>query len=303
MCLSANLSTLPKYLQSWLQFLELTITGERVRSGYGSGINGNEVHRGGRGLPRLFGHAPLHRILHTHHEHPRSYHCDARDGGARRSGDSSRGIRELGGRVSSPPLWSSPELALGHRDGHRRPRRGQHRRIRTPARDALSDLRDARVCSKGQLLGLSDPDARSDVHWPPAEASAVIAWHKEAAATHGIGRCWTMKIGMSLIRMKLKVGFSQDLLKTCTSVEPSSELDYCQIGMTAIVVGDVNTVYTLECAHRRQLLAALTLHERSLLIRGLPFLHTKTIGDVYISTIFSSSAFCNFQTCILIHRP
>ena len=29
----------------------------------------------------------------------------------------------------------------------------------------LSDLGDARACSKGQLLGLSDPDARPDVHW------------------------------------------------------------------------------------------------------------------------------------------
>ena len=32
------------------------------------------------------------------------------------------------------------------------------------------------------LLGLTNPDARPDVHWSPAEASAVIAWHREAAA-------------------------------------------------------------------------------------------------------------------------
>ena len=32
------------------------------------------------------------------------------------------------------------------------------------------------------LLGLSDQDARPDVHWSPAEASAVIAWRREAAA-------------------------------------------------------------------------------------------------------------------------
>ena len=32
------------------------------------------------------------------------------------------------------------------------------------------------------LLGLSDPDARPDVDWSPAEASAVIAWHWQAAA-------------------------------------------------------------------------------------------------------------------------
>ena len=32
------------------------------------------------------------------------------------------------------------------------------------------------------LLGLADSDARPDVHWSPAEASAVVAWHREAAA-------------------------------------------------------------------------------------------------------------------------
>ena len=46
--------------------------------------------------------------------------------------------------------------------------------------------------------------------------------------------------------------------------------------MTAIIMGDVNTVYTLECAHRRQLLAA----RARLTISPLPC--TKTIGGVYI---------------------
>ena len=78
---------------------------------------------------------------------------------------------------------------------------------------------------------------------------------------------------------------SQDLLKTCTLVEPVSESDNCQIGMTAIVMGDVNAVYTLECAHRRHLLAARALHERSLLIRGLAFPRTKTIGDVFMDDL------------------
>ena len=78
---------------------------------------------------------------------------------------------------------------------------------------------------------------------------------------------------------------SQDLLKTCISVEPVSESDYCQIWMTAIVMGDVNAVYTLECVHRRQLLAARAPNERSMLIRGLPFPRIKTIGDVYIDDL------------------
>ena len=56
----------------------------------------------------------------------------------------------------------------------------------------------------------------------------------------------------------------QDVLKTCVSVGPVSVVDYCQIGMTAVVIGGVNAVYTLECAHRRQLLASHALNERSL---------------------------------------
>ena len=84
--------------------------------------------------------------------------------------------------------------------------------------------------------------------------------------------------------MKLKVGFRKISLKTCTSVEPVSESGYCQIGMAAIAM-DVNTVYTLECAYRRQLLAARALSERSLLIRTLPFPRTKTIGDAHIDDL------------------
>ena len=49
-------------------------------------------------------------------------------------------------------------------------------------------------------------------------------------------------------------------------------------------MGDDNAVYTLECVNRRQLLGARALNERSLLIRGLPFLRTKTI-DIYIDDL------------------
>ena len=78
---------------------------------------------------------------------------------------------------------------------------------------------------------------------------------------------------------------SQDLLKTCASFEPVSELGCCQVGMTAFVVGDVNAVCTLKCAHRRQLLAARALNGRYLLIRALPFPGTKTIGDENIDDV------------------
>ena len=97
---------------------------------------------------------------------------------------------------------------------------------------------------------------------------------------------------------------SQDLLKTCTSVERVSESDCCQIGTTAIVMGDVNAVCTLECVHRRQSLAARALQERSLLIRGLPFPRTKDDWRrIYRRSYHPQRFFCNFQTCTLIHRP
>ena len=93
------------------------------------------------------------------------------------------------------------------------------------------------------------------------------------------------------LTLKSGVGFSQDLLKKRASVESVSELDYCQIGMTATVMGDVDAVYTLECAHRRQLLAARALNERSLLIRGMPVpavqrrLETVYVDDLVILSI------------------
>ena len=62
--------------------------------------------------------------------------------------------------------------------------------------------------------------------------------------------------------MKSRVGFRKISLKSLLLVELVSELDYCQIGMTAIVMGNVNAVRTLECAHRRQMLAARALKER-----------------------------------------
>ena len=106
---------------------------------------------------------------------------------------------------------------------------------------------------------------------------------------------------MSLLRMTLKVGFRKISLKR---VPPSnlSESDYCQIGMTAIVMGDVNAVYTLECAHRRQLLAARALHERSLMIRGLPFPRTKTIGNVHIDDLVILSVL-RFSNVHLVSSP
>ena len=72
--------------------------------------------------------------------------------------------------------------------------------------------------------------------------------------------------------------------------------------MTAIVMGDVNAVYTLECAHRRQLLVARALHERSQLFRGLPFPRTKTMGDVYINDLVILSVL-QFSNVHLLSSP
>ena len=71
---------------------------------------------------------------------------------------------------------------------------------------------------------------------------------------------------------------SVDILVACAPVELGPELFSWQTGMTAIVIGDVNTGHTLDCAHRGQMLAAL--NERSLSVRGLPFSRTQTTGDV-----------------------
>ena len=87
----------------------------------------------------------------------------------------------------------------------------------------------------------------------------------------------------------VECGVAQDLLKTCASFEPVSEIANSQIWMTAIVMGDVNAVYTLECTRRQP------LNERSLLIRGLSFSRTITIGDVYIDDLVILSVLLFFR--------
>ena len=64
-------------------------------------------------------------------------------------------------------------------------------------------------------------------------------------------------------------------------------VDFAQIGMTAIVWGDVNAVYTLECAHRRQLLCERTLPTDS----GTARSRSQRRLDVKTLTIWSFSVF------------
>ena len=91
---------------------------------------------GGRGFPRLGGHAPMQRILHTRHECPgviiAAHRTEVRVDLATLLEESGSGERQA---VEYP--LQSPKLAVGQRDGHRRPRRGQNRRIRKPARHSV----------------------------------------------------------------------------------------------------------------------------------------------------------------------
>ena len=68
-------------------------------------------------------------------------------------------------------------------------------------------------------------------------------------------------------------------------------------------MGDVNAVYTLECAHRPQLLSALALNERHLLIRQLTIPPHKDDWGRYTLMTLSFFVFCNIQTCMSIRRP
>ena len=67
-----------------------------------------------------------------------------------------------------------------------------------------------------------------------------------------IRRSWLEHLNDSnwdLIDTEIESWVVQDLVITCASIEPVPEQDYCQIGMTPIVLGDINAVYALENAH------------------------------------------------------
>ena len=53
---------------------------------------------------------------------------------------------------------------------------------------------------------------------------------------------------------------------------------YCQMAVAAVIMGDLNAVYAVEAAHRRQLPSV----PRTMLIPGCAFPRSATIGDVYI---------------------
>ena len=55
---------------------------------------------------------------------------------------------------------------------------------------------------------------------------------------------------------------------------------YCQIAVAAVIMGDLNAVYAVEAAHRRQLLSVGSLQSRTMLLPGCAFPRSTTTGDV-----------------------
>ena len=63
------------------------------------------------------------------------------------------------------------------------------------------------------LLGLSDPNAQPDVHWSPAKASAVVAWHREAAALESAKEQLMTPIGKATPKVKNELSSVDDSLQ------------------------------------------------------------------------------------------
>ena len=73
--------------------------------------------------------------------------------------------------------------------------------------------------------------------------------------------------------------------------------------MTTIVMGDVNAVFTLECAHRRHLLVARATERTIFVDQRAPHpSHKDDWRRIHLMTL-SFSVFCNFETCMSIRRP
>ena len=105
-----------------------------------------------------------------------------------------------------------------------------------------------------------------------------------------------------LIDTEIESWVVQDLLVTCASIEPVSEQDYCQIGMTAIVMGDVNAVFTLACVHRRQL-ARCARTERTLPADQSSLSRARRRLETCTLMILLLSVSCNLQTCMSVSSP
>ena len=58
-----------------------------------------------------------------------------------------------------------------------------------------------------------------------------------------------------------------------------------RLAVAAVIMGDLNAVYAVEAAHRRQLLSAGSLQTRTMLIPGCAFPRSATIGDVFMDDL------------------
>ena len=76
-----------------------------------------------------------------------------------------------------------------YRDGRRSLRRVQNRRIRTPARNVVSDLQDTRVCSEGQWprLGMGLAVARTVPPWR-VDQTSIGGRPRPKQSSHGTGK-------------------------------------------------------------------------------------------------------------------
>jgi len=57
---------------------------------------------------------------------------------------------------------------------------------------------------------------------------------------------------------------------------------YMDLAVAGVIMGDLNAVFAVETAHRRQLLAARALRPSSMLVPGTPFPRSDVITDVYV---------------------
>ena len=82
---------------------------------------------------------------------------------------------------------------------------------------------------------------------------------------------------------------------------------YCQMAVAAVIMGDLNAVYAVESAHRRQPMSVGSLQTRSMLLPGCAFPRTSAVGDVYkedlviIAMVHFSRLYLN-DDFVLVHR-
>ena len=78
--------------------------------------------------------------------------------------------------------------------------------LESAAKDSFHEL----VCGVGRCSDCPTPDAQPGVHWSPAEASAVVAWHREAAASESAKKQLMTPIGKATPKVKSELPSEDD---------------------------------------------------------------------------------------------